>query len=276
VGGEAHHSLAVRFSLATLTRRARNPRRKSIPLRTISPPATFATDLYRQAYLPVVQLWAGAEARIMAEYERTLAQITADSAADVQGVLDIFERELTRLYLEITPRLRDWLLRFERYHRGKWRGAVLSATSVDLQTMIGPQDVAETLETVLARNVALVRDVGEQAQGRISDAVFRGLTNRTPARDVARDIRAAVDMSRRRSINIASDQLSKASSALDGERMRQAGIDAWLWKHGGKKHFRPHHKARDGNRYTWTDHPEEMPGELPFCSCRKFAVVEFD
>jgi SPP1 gp7 family putative phage head morphogenesis protein len=267
----------MRFSLAAMTRRAKpGMRRTSIPLRTINPPGTLATDLYRACYLPVVQAWEAAQAPIMAEYERTLAQMTLDAPVDLGARLEFVERELQRLYLEITPRLRDWVYRVERWHRGKWRGAVLSATGIDLQTLIGPSDVAETLEAVLARNVALIRDVGQQAQGRILDAVFRGLTNRTPAREVAAQVREAVDMSRRRSLNIASDQLGKASSALDGERMRQAGIDDWKWVHSGKRHPRPEHLARNGREYTFADPPADMPGEKPFCGCRKLAIVRFD
>lgn len=265
-----------RFDLAAMTRRLRNPRRKRIPLREIAPPATLATDLYRSVYLPVVEAWSHAVDRIVATYERTLAQMVTDSPADIDNDLSTLGRELDRLILTLTPRLRDWAIRLERWHRGKWRGAVLSATGVDLQTMIGPADAAETVEALIARNVGLVRNISDEARGRISDAVFRGLTNRTPARDVAKEMREAVGMARARAIRVASDQLTKATSALDTERMREAGIDAWLWRHSGKLHAREEHKARDGKRYTFEEPPPEMPGQLPYCGCRKQAVVEFD
>jgi SPP1 gp7 family putative phage head morphogenesis protein len=142
--------------------------------------------------------------------------------------------------------------------------------------MLGPEDVRETLETIIARNVSLVRDVSEQARARIGDAVFRGLTERTPAREVASQVREAVAMSRRRSINIASDQLTKISSSLDSERMQQAGIEQWKWMHSGKLHPREEHKARNGKLYSFSKPPADMPGQLPFCGCRKLAVVELD
>lgn len=266
----------MKFSLVQMARRATNPRRRQITLRPIIAPGTMATNLFRTAYLPVIQAWEQGLARILAEYGRTVSSMTTDAPADVERAVTSIGDEISRLLLVLTPRLRDWALRVEKFHRGKWRGAVLSAARVDLETMIGQMDVAETLETVISRNVALVRDVSAQAQGRISDAVFRGLTNRTPARDVAKDVREAVAMSRRRSINIASDQLTKLTSALDGERMRQAGIEKWEWKSSHKLHFRPEHQARDGKIYSFDDPPAEMPGELPFCGCRKLAVVEFD
>lgn len=268
--------LMPRFNLAAMVRRLKRPRRKAIPIREIAPPGTLATNLYRAAYLPVIEAWSGALDRLMATYERTLAQMTTDSPADMDADLTGLGRELDRLVLTLTPRLRDWAIRLERWHRGKWRGAVLAASGVDLETLIGPAEAAETVEALIARNVGLVRNISDEARGRISDAIFRGLTNRTPAREVARQLREAVGMARARALRVASDQLTKATSALDTERMREAGIDAWLWRHSGKLHPRPEHKARDGKRFTWNDPPADMPGELPYCGCRKQAVLEFD
>lgn len=276
----------VRLDLATMARRVRNIRRRAISLRQIAPPATLATDLYQSCYRPVVQTLAAFQVRLMAEYERSLAQLTTDSATTLEGEMDGLDGLLRRLVLELTPRLRNWLLRTERWHRGKWRGAVLSATGVKLDTMLTAGDVNETLDTFLARNTALVKDVGDQARGRMSDAVFRGLTARLPAREVAKDIRKAVDMSRRRALGIASDQLSKAASALDGERMKQAGITEFKYVHSGKLHARPWHKARDGKIYNLETRQEvggddvieadDMPGVPPWCGCRKQAHISFD
>jgi uncharacterized protein with gpF-like domain len=58
--------------------------------------------------------------------------------------------------------------------------------------------------------------------------------------------------------------------------MRQAGIDDWDWMHSGKLHPRAEHKARHRKRYSFSNPPADMPGEKPFCGCRKLAVVEFD
>jgi len=266
----------MKFSLAAMIRRIRTPRRKQIPIREIAPPATLATDLFRAFYLPFVETWVGRTDRIVVEYERTLSVMTQDSPVDLEGELGFVDRELSRLLVLLTPRLRDWATRVERFHRGKWRGAVLSASGVDLQTMIGPEDVAETVEALIARNVGLVTDISSQARGRIADSVFRGLTNRTPAREVAAEIREAVGGARRRALAVASDQLTKATSALDSERMRQAGIEAWIWKWSHKLHGRPEHIARDGKEYTFADPPPEMPGQLPWCGCRKQGLIRFD
>lgn len=217
--------------------------------------------------------------------------MTLDSPADVEAELGYVETDIQRLLIELTPRLREWAVRVERWQRGRWRGAVLSATGVDLQTLIGPESVRQTLEAAINWNVSLVKDVSAQARQRIASSVFSGLNQRRPARDVAREIREAVAMTRRRSINIASHQLTAISSALDEERQSEAGLDVWAWRHSGKVHAREHHRARDGNLYS--DNParvgtkvgsktvlaapkrDDQPGMPPFCGCRRQGIVVF-
>ncbi|MFS0771051.1 hypothetical protein [Sphingomonas sp. 1P08PE] len=281
----------MRIDLPALARRATNPRRKSVTLRDIVPPAVLATDLYRSSYLPVVTIWANAAERIIAEYERSLSALTTDAPADLTGILDQTEGEMSRLVLTLRPALRDWVLRIERYMRSKFIGAVLAASKVDLSTLLGPEDVAKTLEQVLEWNINLIDDVSTQARQRMSNAVFAGLTARKPAREVAVEIRQATGFARDRSIRIASHQLSSLTSQLASERRRQAGIDVWEWRHSRKLHPRKDHQARDGHYYT--DNPamagkevdgkivqvapkaDDLPGIPPACGCRERSVLVF-
>lgn len=267
---------AVKFDLSALARRARNPRRKSVTLRDIVPPAMLATNLYQSAYAPMLKAWAHYAERITAEYERSLSQLTTDAPIDLNAILSEADSTLQRLLLTLVPALRDWVLRCESWQRGKWRGAVLAASGVDLETILTSGDVQQTLEQILEWNTNLVADVSAQTRQRISSAVFAGLTARTPAREVAKEISEATGMARDRSRRIASDQLSKLTSSLAAERRKQAGITSWQWRSSHKLHFRPEHQARDGKVYTDETAPADLPGQLPFCGCRQRAVLVFD
>lgn len=279
------------YNLAAMARRARPGRRRSaIVLRDIAPPATLATNLYRAAYKPVIDAWTAALDRIENVYARTISEIATDSPADVQGEIDRAADGLNRLLLILTPEVRDWAINVERWHRGKWRGAVLSATGVDLETLLGAADMRVPLETHIQWNTSLIKDVSDQARQRIGNAVFDGLRNRTPAREVAKAIREAVDMGRDRSLRIAADQTNKLTCALADERRREAGITAWEWKHSGKAHPRAQHVARDGKYYsdvkadvgqmingkTLLAPPDDRPGQLPYCGCRSLSVLQID
>lgn len=302
----------MNIDLAQMTRRARNPRRTSIVIRDIVPPTMLATDLYRAVYAPVVAIWDRAGSSIIAEYQRTAdvnhsAAMTAplasasqsdsnpararfrDSAADIQASIDAAQSEFERLVLQLTAALDRWGISTERWSRNKWRDAVLAATGVDLGTLIGPEDVRATIAQYLEWNTALIRDVSAQARQRISNAVFSGLQNNAPVRDVARDIREATGMARRRSIGIAADQSSKITSALAAERRRQVGLTIYKYRHSGKRHPRAEHVARNGKLYgeTRADAGGEVDGQRvndpipqgrragqePWCGCREQGVL---
>ena len=278
----------MRIPLAQMSKRARPASRKrAITLQPITLPATRATDLFRAAYLPVVAIWQSALPGIVAEYERSLAQLQTDSAATLETEIERNANLAGAFILAVRTRVEGWARLAEAWHRLRWRRNVLSATAIDLATMIGPQDVRETLETLIARNVGLVRSVSDETRQRIADAVFRGLQARTPPRVVAREIAEAVGMGRKRAVRIAADQNVKLGSALNEERRRQAGIDSFAWVHSGKRHPRADHVARNGLLYSENaervgseyegrkvlEAPADAPGELPFCGCTSRAVL---
>lgn len=282
----------MRYSIAQLARRTRNIRRKSVILREVAAPAMLATDLYQSVYKPIVDIWAQAAPSVVAEYARTLSAMTQDSPADVQREIESAESAATRLFISITPSLRSFALRVERSIRTKWRGAVLSAVGVDLETMLGPEDVRETLQSYIAWNTDLIADVSGEIKKRVSDRVYSGLSEGRPAREVAKEIDEAVGLGRKRSQRIANHQLSSISSSLAAERRREAGLNSFVWHHSAKLHPRQEHLVRDGAYYTedaanvgkkvdgktLRAAPErgDRAGIKPGCGCRERALLIFE
>lgn len=277
----------MRYDLTAMARRAFNPRRKMIVVRDMAPPSKLAMDLYRTGYAPVIAAWESAIPGIMRQYELALAQMMTDSPADVQAEMDRASAELSRLFMLITPKLKDWAIKVEQWQRGAWRGAILSATGVDISLMIGPADMRTTIEAAVAWNAALVKDVSKQIEQRIASAAFDGLRNRKPAREVAKTIREATGMGKQRSLRIAQDQMAKLAGSLADERRREAGLDVWKWRHSGKLHPRQEHVARNGKLYADTSAdadparhilppPPDRPAQLPYCGCRGQGVILFD
>ena len=213
----------------------------------------------------------------------TAASVT-DTADQVQAAINSVANEfLTILTARITPALQRWVVQAERVHRSKWAAAVKAGVGVDLDMMLAAGEVQEALSTFMARNTALVRNVSDQAQGRISDAVFRGYERRAPVREVAKEIREATGLGRDRAVRIAADQSSKLSSQLDRERQAEAGLTQFKWRHSGKAHPRSWHKVRDGKVYdSRTGKPvdggevipaDDRAGMAPWCGCREQAYI---
>jgi len=270
------------YPLARMIRRAGKTSRKTITLRAINPTSSQALEL-AAIVNQVVSAWsAAARGRIMTAYDRTMAERRPtmdasihDTVDDIQGEIDAAEAEITRLVLTLTPKLRDWTIRLERWHRRKFIAAVLSPTGVDLSTLLNPE--GETMEAFRQSILALIRNIDEDTRGRIAGAVWRGFQERTPRREVAREIAKAVQISRRRALFIASDQTVKMAARLDQARQEEAGITEYEWMKSGKLHPRLAHVARNGLIYSWNKPPlGGHPGTEPNCGCKARAHLRLD
>lgn len=265
----------MKFNVAELIRRAGKTKQPELVLAPIVGPQGLEVEL-RNIYLRVVRAWGvAARERIMPVYAATLGEGVRDAPADAEETIDDVGVSLTRLVLTLNSLLEDWVVRVERWHRGRVVQQFIP-TGVNLETLLGRGDVARTLQTVLAENTALIRSLSDQMRNGISGAVFRGLTNRSTAAEVAKEIRAVADVGRRRSRLIASDQLQKVTATLDQERQTQLGIKEFQWQRSHKLHPRPRHVARDGRRFKWNSAvaKTDPPGRAIHCGCKARAVVD--
>ena len=266
----------MKLDLPSLVRR---PSRRPITLPNIATTKAQASDLLA-IYLRVVAAWSDGKARVMAEYERTLAQMITDTAETTGSAIEQVADEVRRLVLMLSPDLRRWALRVEAVHRGRWIANILSATSVNLDTILTPGDMAETVQSAIEWNVALIRDVAEDTRRRVANAVFAGFQRRAPASEIAKEISEAVGMARSRARRIAADQTVKLGARLNQARQQQAGLDKFKWRHSGKRHPRPHHEERDGKVYPWSGEgsirADDLPGVPPYCGCTAMGWISFD
>lgn len=264
----------MRYFLATMARQ--QGIRRNITLRPILPTAALANEL-AQILRAAITPWTEAIPAILAGYDPAPLTdgLTRDTTQQMTAAIDAAAAAFaTRLVVDITPRLRSWAARVERWHRQKWTANVRAGTGIDLTGFLTTSaKIDETVEAFVARNVALARDLSAQAQGRISDAVMRGYQSRTPVRDIAKEIRTATDMGRARAGRIAADQNAKLSGALDLERQAEAGLEQYRWRHSGKLHPRAEHKARDQKLFMLNEPAGDQPGYAPFCGCRAQAWI---
>lgn len=284
----------MKYSLPTLLR-VRTKRRQF----TFGTPDPLARDrdALLRIYLRVIRHWEGARGRLVEAYGRGLDTMQGindsytsrginDSVDDLQAAIDSEASWFSRIFLTLEVAIAEWTAGLEAWHRSKWRGSILSASGVDVDTMLYAGDVEQTLESVIRQNVALIRDVNQQQIDRMTGIVFRGMNERLPARDVAKQLAEVTGFGRKRALRIASDQLTKAATALDTERMLEAGGTKFRYRHSGKVHFRPWHKARNGKIYslkTWKQvdgddyiEPDDRPGIAIFCGCKKEMVVDIE
>lgn len=261
-----------------LAKRTKRPSKRPIVLPNIATTQVQAGNLL-VIYLKVITAWREGVPALLAEYERTLSQLQTDSASDTTAAIDDLDAQIRRLVLQLTPDLKRWALQVERVHQGRWVGNVLSATSVDLSTILSTSDMADTIEASLNWNTALIRDVSDETRRRIANAVFAGFQRRASAAEIAKEISESVAMARARARRIAADQTVKLGSRLNEARQEQAGLTSFMWRHSGKAHPRSWHRARDRKIYPWDGSgipANDMPGVPPFCGCTAQGVITFE
>jgi SPP1 gp7 family putative phage head morphogenesis protein len=267
----------VQIDLAELVRRVGKYRRAAFTAPEIKPTRAQESDLLR-IYMRVVRGWQQRfRETILPEYERALSELITDDAGTLNTTIGISERQMTQLANAAGLSVDEWIRTVETWHRKRFAQA-FNPTGVNVGTLLDRNDVNATLAAVLGENTALIRSLDDQMRNGISGAVFRGLQARTPARDLAREVRRVAGVGQSRAELIAADQLQKLTGALDEQRQKQAGIDKFQWAHSGKAKPRPEHVARDGKIYAWTDPvaQSDPPGRAIRCGCRARAVLELD
>lgn len=267
----------IRFDLAHMAKA--QGLRRSVAVRPIDPTQTQITDLYR-LYLPVLRAWRTAAVEwLLPAYGAALDALMRDEQSDpVKSALGTAETEAYRVIAQFDQAMRRWMVKVEKRHREQFTASIAAATGVQIVGVVLESDAAEELALALERNTGLIRSVSDEARQRIGQAIWQGLTNRTPRREIAKQITEALDLGRQRSLRIAVDQTNKLAGDLDRLRQQQAGIDEFIWRHSGKVHYRPWHKARDGKRFKWND-PSlrgDLPKQKPFCGCTAQAYVAID
>lgn len=269
----------MRYDLSEIITRNAGPQRRPMALRTIVPTQAMAGDLAR-LIVRVPRLWHEiATGRVLDAYAASIDQLpnglTRDAPSDIQRELDLGEEDVRRLMIEIGPQVKDWVGGVDAWHRSKFIASVLSASGVDLTTVVGAQ--GQTAEAFFESILALIRNIDDSTRNRIAGVVWRGFTERTPRREMARLITEQTNIERKRALRIASDQTVKLAAKLDQARQEDAGIEEYVWRHSRKLHPRLNHVARDGKIFRWDTPPEDgPPGTQPNCGCKPQAHVTFD
>lgn len=268
----------MKIDLAGIVRRVGKFRRKAFVAARIDPTKAQRDTLLR-IYMQLVRGWQQRfRDRILPAYERALAGMVADDdAGTLQFEIGLSEQQMSQLAAAAGLGVDQWIKAVETWHRKRF-AQTFNPTGVSLETLLDRADVNATLQAALGENIALIRSLDDQMRNGISGEVFRALQNRTTARDLARAVRKLASVGQSRAELIASDQLQKLTGALDEQRQRQVGISKFEWAHSGKLHYRPEHKVRNGNVYSWNDPvaKTDPPGRAIRCGCRARAVLELD
>ena len=141
-----------------------------------------------------------------------------------------------------------------------------AAMGIDL--FAAEPNIAPILEEFAATNVDLITSIPDvyfdDLRLEVEEAVVAG----TRAETLADTLAERFGIMERRAALIARDQIGKLFGQLNGARQEALGISGYVWRGVLDNREREEHEAREGDRFTWDDPPEDgHPGEAINCRC---------
>lgn len=148
---------------------------------------------------------------------------------------------------------------------------------IDLSAVVREEDIEDHIRMATDRNVALIRNLTEEALNRIQQSVYNNSLGGGSVKDLKEKLVKDFGMSSKRAKIIARDQTSKFNGELTKVRQQQAGVDEYEWSTSHDERVRDLHRSLDGKRYKWGERTGAEdglpPGQPILCRCVALAVI---
>lgn len=252
-------------------------RRKVIVLRPQYVPLYEEASLAAICLAPV-KVWEAGQSDLAAAYQGAISQMTRDSAeGDMSVAILTLDQRAQQAVVSVVPALEAWLAEFYTRHMRRFIANVKSATGVDPFPFIDINAAAEDIAIFQARMTSLISNIADQARKEVGEAIWQGIIDRKPYREVGKAIKERLGIARGRANFIASDQANKLNALLTEIRQEEAGITKFKWETAKDTRVRPEHAALQGKVYEWKKPPSVgLPGTPIRCRCTGAAYIDMD
>ena len=198
--------------------------------------------------------------------DRTDADRFDGMAEDLQGAAAGLRTNWEKDAAKQTGRVVDTARRINDHNKDQISQQMRAALGVD--AFDGEPWLAGKMGDWTKTNVALIKDIGEQAIDRVTTLVSDGVRGGLRVERLSIQIREELMITDRRAILIARDQVGKFQGGLTEARHRARGIKDYKWRTVGDKRVRKSHEAREGQRFSYDDPPPDgNPGQPVQCRC---------
>jgi SPP1 gp7 family putative phage head morphogenesis protein len=136
-------------------------------------------------------------------------------------------------------------------------------------------------QAAIKDNVALIKSIPVQHLERVQALVTAAFEGGKRAEAIAADIEAIGDVTDRRAAFIARDQMAKITSTANEQRLRDLGVERYIWSTSQDERVRKQHVELEGLEFRFDDPPDSgtdgealNPGHPVACRCS--AIPLFD
>lgn len=154
--------------------------------------------------------------------------------------------------------------------------ALSNALGIDLTADL----LALDLTSVVERNVALIKSVGEQLHEQIERVLVEGILDGKRHETIAAELVERVGVAESRAGLIARDQVASLNAEFSKQRQTSVGVQKYRWSTSQDERVRKgknSHRAREGQIFRWDEPPPDgHPGEPINCRCVAIPVFDDD
>lgn len=174
--------------------------------------------------------------------------------------------------LPIATRVAQFSRAVSRFNQTQFRKVVRAAYGVDL--FANEPWLLEVLSQWEAENIALIKSIPRNSLNSLHGKIVQAVRTGRPVRELTKFIAENYDVSVNRAELIAVDQVGKLNGQLTQERQTRMGVTEYIWRGSLDERERPHHVAREGMRFKWTEPPYDgHPGQSIRCRCTAEAIL---
>lgn len=235
---------------------------------------TYQAELIKM----VMRLYSDINDMVKPDIQETLRQ---DSAASVMRAIV----QLTNRTLSGDALARRIAESVAASNESNIQSSVARALGVNI--ILPGSDLSDALDAWVIQNGSLITSMQNDYLQRVQNVVNQGFRTGRTYRDIAKDIREATGITRRRATLIARDQVGSLNAQVTEQRDKDLGITEYIWRNAGDIRVRGNpsglypkskydHWRREGKKYSYDKPPADgNPGEPIQCRCFAEAVIEF-
>ncbi|HGL5074099.1 TPA: phage minor head protein [Burkholderia multivorans] len=143
----------------------------------------------------------------------------------------------------------------------------------------------ETMRTLMAEQVGLIRSIPLEAAERVHRLTIEALEDSTRAAAISKEIQRSGEVAKSRADLIARTEVSRAATSLTEARALAVGSTHYIWRTSGDSDVRPGHRAMEGKVCSWAEPPEVdengrvmrfHPGQIWNCRCWAEPIISED
>lgn len=222
-----------------------------------------------------------------------------DANADAQRKLD---EEFRKIEDEIARKTEQFKLeakiskaanQVQKLSISEWKRICQQTLGINLlESYYDGEFYRKWIDAWIADNVSQIKSIPQNTLDDMHEIIRNGFVEGRPSREVAKDIQAKYNVSKRHAQLLARDQIATLNAQINRHQQEDAGITKYIWSDSNDIAVRECHRALDGKVFEWSDPPEMWyrtkskgivmtgrkchPGEDYCCRCVPIPVFDLE